>query len=141
MKAQIRPSIPQWTMLTWQSQAVQYDWKGEPGLSYFAGDLPETDKIVHCLLFRNEKGHLVGILNYYDWDSGWEKPGNFNIFIHRLYKGQGIGTMLFKEANRRWGPLNLAQQRWSEEGARWMEHLIETGVVLQMPSGEARIEA
>jgi hypothetical protein len=54
-----------------------------------------------------------------------ERKGNINVFIHRHYKGQGIGTALVLEADRLWGPISVGQQKFTPEGAAWVNHLLE----------------
>src|ERR1700722_12827312 len=55
------------TMLSWESQAPQYPASGPPGISYFRGEVSDT-LFVNCLLYRDENGELVGILNHYPTD-------------------------------------------------------------------------
>lgn len=115
-------SIPQSLMFSWASQVQQYPWRGPEGISYFAGVMPNGT--VHCLLYRERRGHVVGILNYYDKDfPPFEKAGNVNIFIHKNFKRRGIGTALWKEAQRRW-PVTLVGQRYSPEGAEFARALL-----------------
>lgn len=118
----MRATIPQALMLTWDSQVCQYPWKGEPGVSYFAGI--EGDAVIHCLLYREDRGFVVGILNYYDQDfPPFETKGNVNLFIHRKYKRHGIGTALWNEAVRRWD-VTLETQRFSPEGLAFAQALL-----------------
>jgi GNAT superfamily N-acetyltransferase len=119
-------SIPSYALYTWDSQACQYPTFGEPGISYFAGvtDLGTVD----CLLYRNERGVVVGILNYYDFDSPWEVRGNVNVWVRRNAQGRGIGTALIEEAHRRW-TIDLDQQRFTPEGAAFAERLRERGTL------------
>lgn len=117
-------TIPTESLYSWGSQVCQYDYKGEPGIRYEEGPIP-SGRIVHCLLYRNEKGHVRGILNYFDEqfaDSEWEKPGNVNIWVHPRCQGQGIGTALWREAQRRWG-VTLEGQRMTPAGAAFANHL------------------
>lgn len=117
---EFKPTIPQDQLYSWGSQVCQYPYKGEPGISYQEGPIPSG--IVHCLLYRNEKGHVRGILNYFDFLTEWEKPGNVNIWVHPRHQGEGIGTALWNEAVRRWG-VTLSGQRFTEAGAKFAEAL------------------
>jgi GNAT superfamily N-acetyltransferase len=95
-------------LYSWESQVRQYPYQGEPGIEYHAGVIKAG--IVHCLLYRNDKGHIRGILNYFDFESEWQKPGDVNIWVRRGSQGQGIGRALWLEAKRRWG-VSLEAQR------------------------------
>ena len=121
-----RATIPSTLVLTWQSQVVQYPALGPEGISYFAGVTPLGT--VDCLLYRNEGGAVVGILNHYGFDSVWEKTGNVNVFVRRNCQRQGIATALIMEADRRW-PINLDQQHFTPEGAAFAERLRADGVL------------
>jgi ribosomal protein S18 acetylase RimI-like enzyme len=128
------PTIPTEQLFSWESQVCQYPYRGEPGISYFPG--PTSEGLVHCLLYRNEKGHVRGILNYYDFRSAttmpgtgeevWEEPGNVNIWVHPKHQGRGIGTALWHEAVRRWG-VTLEGQRFTAAGALFAQKLAVEG--------------
>jgi GNAT superfamily N-acetyltransferase len=122
-------SIPDHLHFSWESQATQYPRDGEPGIGYFAG---ETDYgIVHCLLYRNKRGALVGILNYYDGylkPNVWETAGNVNVWVRLDYQRRGIGTALVAEAKQRWD-INLDQQRFTASGAAFAEKLRSDGTL------------
>jgi len=123
------PSIPPDLHFSWESQVVQYPRKGRPGVGYFAG---ETDAgIVHCLLYRDVKGDVVGILNYYDGylkPNVWETAGNVNIWIRPDRQRRGIGTRLIRAAMERW-PINLDQQRFTPNGAAFARRLRADGIL------------
>lgn len=106
--------------LSWDSQVRQYPVRGEPGIGYFAGDVSHAHPgkpPIHCLLYRDENGYVVGILNYYEVDyPPWEEAGNVNVFVKRQNRRQGIGTRLVDEAKHRWG-ISHRGQRYSAEGA------------------------
>lgn len=118
MKFQV--SIPNESLFSWQSQVCQYPYVGEPGITYMEG--PTQEGIVDCLLYRNDKGHIVGILNHFPWDGHWEKRGNCNIWVHRKWQRQGIGRALWEEAVRRWG-CKLEGQRFTTAGAAFANAL------------------
>jgi GNAT superfamily N-acetyltransferase len=118
--------IPQDWLFSWESQARQYPAFGEPGISYFAG---ETEVgTVDCLLFRDDRGVVVGILNHYGFDSAWEQKGNVNVWVRRNRQGRGIGTALINEAKTRW-KINLDQQRFTPSGAKFAEKLRADGTL------------
>lgn len=110
-------------------QAKQYPKDGPPGISYFKGVVDESTW-VDCLLYRDDSGKLIGILNHYpfalvdpDDPRIKEKRGNFNIFIDPKHKGKGIGTKLVDEAVSRYN-VDLRRQRYSEEGANFINNYI-----------------
>jgi GNAT superfamily N-acetyltransferase len=106
------------------TQRKQYPKKGEPGLSYFRGEFPNEPNIwVDCLLWRDEKGKLVGILNHYPMDMTLEKKGNVNLFIDPKAKRQGIASALLSEAIKRYN-VDLRQQRYSAEGAAFVNEFV-----------------
>ena len=115
-------TIPDWAMLSWESQANQYPPFGEPGVSYFKGDLP-SGNYVDCLLWRDQGGILRGILNHYPFKSKWEEIGNINVWVQPGHRRQGIATALMEEAMNRW-PIDMRQQRYSAEGAALVERLM-----------------
>lgn len=125
-----KATIPPEQLYSWESQVCQYPYKGEPGVSYMEGPIG-GGRIVHCLLFRNERGHVRGILNYFDdqfIDGEWQKPGDVNIWIHPKSHGQGIGTALWKEAVRRWNVRLETQDKMTPAGAKFAEALMREGI-------------
>jgi GNAT superfamily N-acetyltransferase len=95
--------VPEERMFTWESQVTQYPETGPPGISYFRGQV--TDEVfVDCLLYRDETGELVGILNHYPTAlPPYERQGGRNIWVHPDRRRQGIGTALILEAQIRFG--------------------------------------
>lgn len=137
------PSIPPGAatsgVFSWDNQAAQYDEDGPPGVGYFRGEVEEMeakghpDFYVDCLLYRGADGTLLGILNHYPMTDPVNRPplevaGNVNIWVHPDHYGQGIGTALFIEAQERWGPINLDQQRYTTPGANFAEALVRKGL-------------
>lgn len=99
----------------WAQQVKQYPAKGTAGISYFKGEL-DSDRHVDCLLYRDAKGKLVGVLNHYPFDMPpYEFKGNVNVMVSPKHQGAGIGKALLKDAMKRWG-VNLSQQNWTPSG-------------------------
>jgi uncharacterized protein YndB with AHSA1/START domain/GNAT superfamily N-acetyltransferase len=95
-------SVLESTMLTWESQVGQYPLTGPPGISYFRGEVSDT-LFVNCLLYRDETGELVGILNHYPTDMPpYQHEGSQNVWVHPDRRRQGIGSDLITEASLRW---------------------------------------
>jgi len=108
-----------------KGQASQFDKKGPPGFSYFkgTGNGLQPGQWVDCLLWRDEKGILKGIVYHYPQDLPLEKKGNVNIFISPDSKRKGIASTLLSEAIKRYN-VDLRQQRYSEEGARFVNQFV-----------------
>ncbi|GAA1961668.1 GNAT family N-acetyltransferase [Amycolatopsis minnesotensis] len=108
---------------SWPSQAGQYPADGPCGVSYFRGDV-SPGSYVDCLLYRDKKGVVVGILNRYPKDfPPYEKAGNINIFVRPDMLRQGIATMLLREALTRWH-VNFEQQQCTPSGAAFLDAFI-----------------
>jgi len=108
-------------MLPWETQVVQYPESGPPGLSYFPGRTPLG--VIDCLLWRNEAGEVVGILNHYPFRTPeGQEPGSFNLWVKPGWQRRGIGTQLGSEAERRW-TIDMDKQNFTAEGVaigrRW----------------------
>lgn len=111
-------------ILPWESQVHQYPETGDPGISYFRGDLTDG-RWVDCLLWRDREGLLRGILNHYPVDvPPWERAGNFNIYVDPRFYRQGIGTELVTEADLRWS-LDFEQQDYTPNGAKLVAKYLE----------------
>ena len=112
-----------------RSQAKQYPDDGPPGISYFKGVVDDSTW-VDCLLYRDDSGKVIGILNHYpfalvdpDDPRIVERRGNINIFIDPKHQGKGIATKLVDEAVSRYN-VDLRRQRYSEEGANFINRYI-----------------
>lgn len=126
---------------TWASQATQYSAYGAPGLNYeqhavnakgkevALGD-PGAITIIDCLLMRDYRGHLIGILNHYtvNGENQLEKTGNVNIWVTPRCQRRGIATMLWREARQRWD-VDWQQQRYTVSGLKWLKGLLEGGAL------------
>ena len=130
-KLHLDVSIPQILFLigtySWEHQAKQYAKEGPPGISYFKGVLPRFEgKHIDCLLFRDENGELLGILNHYPFHfAESEAPGDFNVWVHPDYWRQGIGKKLLDEGYRRYN-LNWNQQTYTPAGAALVRSYLKT---------------
>ncbi len=112
------------TTLSWESQSTQYAPTGKPGIHLEQHTVGNT--VIDCLLFRNEDGELVGILNHYNENNHWQKPGSCNLWVHPDHQRQGIASALLRDAWHRW-QLSYEHQNWSEEGNAWIGGLVERG--------------
>lgn len=114
--------------MTWESQVRQHPKVGRPGITYstpeidiaYGSELPDGRRAifsthVDVLLFRNGKGHVVGILYHYPFDCDLEAKGNVNIFVRPDRRRRGIGSRLLREADARFD-LNLDQQKYTTGG-------------------------
>ncbi|HLX88791.1 MAG TPA: hypothetical protein VKR22_10110 [Acidimicrobiales bacterium] len=120
-------------------QVPQYPRTGPPGISHYVGKVNVGDVIgerqgrmgrivmfhVDNLLYRNRKGALIGILQFFGEGAPMdlEKPGNLNVWVHPRRLRRGIATALVLEATRRWGPLPWDQQLYTPEGRALIEAL------------------
>jgi GNAT superfamily N-acetyltransferase len=122
----VKATVPDEQMYTWESQVAQYPQTGPPGISYFRGTLSD-DLYVDCLLARDETGHLVGILNHYPADfPPLEREGDENIWVHPSRRRQGIGSALLLEARFRWGlRSNVGEPKLTETGVQFVSGLHE----------------
>lgn len=133
----IKPSISRMSY-DWRSQYLQFDRVGEPGLSYEHHELPQLVRgVVHrnpvdCLLYRNRRGKLIGILYHYPeggiMENGYvlEKPGAINILVKPECQRQGIATKLADEAARRW-VIDVTVQEHTPEGAAFANAWLKEG--------------
>lgn len=100
------------------SQAVQFPEKGEPGVSYSketAGGGTQVD----CLLWRDDNGTLRGILYHYPQGTPWEDPGSVNLIVDDSYRKRGIATTLMDEAVKRF-KVNLKKQTYTDDGYKFI---------------------
>lgn len=130
-------TIPADKPYSFESQARQYPKVGPPGLDYFAGEV-EIARLQHpsgayvpiretvdCLLYRNSRGAVIGILNHYPVDMPpYEQAGNVNIYVHPRRRRRGVGSTLLREARRRWG-FDATQQSYTEAGLALIRHVLE----------------
>lgn len=83
--------------------------------------MPEGVPPVDCLLWRDDRGALAGVLtyfavSYYEKDGTLlDEAGNFTVLVRSDARRQGIATKLVAEADRRW-KLNFDQQLYTPSG-------------------------
>lgn len=119
----IVPTVTDRAFLTWESQVSQYPEHGPPGISYMRGQLTPTHH-VDCLLYRDEEGTLLGILNHYPADlPPAQREGSVNIWVHPAHRRSGIGRALVLEAVERWEVRRFAQN-FTKSGAELFEDTV-----------------
>jgi len=119
----IVPTVTDQTFLSWESQASQYPGHGPPGISYMRGQLTPTYH-VDCLLYRDEAGMLLGILNHYPADLPPAQPkGSVNVWVHPAHRRSGVGRALILEAFERWEVRRYAQA-FTKSGAELFEDTV-----------------
>lgn len=116
-------------VVSWESQAGQHDYRGQPGIHLErrslgmpgAGDFIQID----CLLYRDKRGLLVGILNHHSHDGNnpAEREGDITMWVDPHHQRQGIGTALLLDAMHRWR-IDLARQRYTIEGLWFVNGLL-----------------
>jgi GNAT superfamily N-acetyltransferase len=115
--------VPAERMFSWESQVAQYPRTGPPGISYFRGNLTD-ETYVDCLLYRDETGKLVGILNHYPTDfPPYERQGDRNVWVHPGRRQQGIGTALMLEALIRFGTGPDGDPKMTDAGLQFIKGL------------------
>jgi len=116
----------------WEDQASQYAPVGPPGITLvsqtvaFGGSTLTT--IIDCLLYRNEDGLLLGILNHFTEGNPFQKPGSCNLWVKPGHQRQGIASALLREAWHRWH-LKYEDQDWTTHGDAWLQGLVERGKI------------
>lgn len=117
-------------MFDWESQAKQYARQGEPGIHLEKHNVrtANTLSVVDCLLSRDKQGHLVGILNHYNEDNPWERPGAMNVWVEPSHRRQGIATDLLRQANELWHLTN-EHLSYTPDGDAWIQGLVDKGKI------------
>ncbi|GEM_PF-5193614 len=119
----IVPTVSDQTFLSWESQASQYPQQGPPGITYLRGQASPT-YYVDCLLYRDEDGGLLGILNHYPIEiPKYQREGSVNIWVHPAHRRSGVGRALIAEAVERW-EIRRHGQDLTESGAELVEDTI-----------------
>lgn len=116
-------------MSSWDSQAKPYPTTGPPGIGYFRINRQGSRWGVECLLFRNDAGELVGILNYYPVGLlNFVRAGEVNVVVHPEWRRQGVARRLSLEAIRRWD-VDPDEQRFTQSGKALHARLRQQGLV------------
>jgi ribosomal protein S18 acetylase RimI-like enzyme len=119
---------------SWESQARQYAYRDAPGISlerHHLGEWPHWTQI-DCLLYRDEEGLLVAILNHYvDSNNPEERAGNCNLWVKPSHQRRGIGTALLRDAMQRWD-IDFEQQRFTSQGLLFFDALCQRGYVKKL---------
>jgi ribosomal protein S18 acetylase RimI-like enzyme len=125
---------------SWASQARQYAECGAPGVT-LEQHMVDTEtgnevfdvpaelagpgvSVVDCLLYRDELGSLVAILNHYDGKIPMEAADAVNLWVRPDRQREGIGKMMTREAMKRWPGVRLENQRYTRIGVCLLESLI-----------------
>lgn len=112
---EIEPTIPH-IAYSWESQARQFPKQGRPGLTFEVNDAGDGH-LVECWIWRGSKGQVQGIAYHYLTDSGWEKPGNVNLYVDPRRRRRGIGLRLLAAVDAHVGGVEWDQQDFTPEGA------------------------
>jgi ribosomal protein S18 acetylase RimI-like enzyme len=135
MKIQLIPPA-----FSWESQARQYAESGAPGLTLeqhmvevktgievfgAAAELAGPGvSVINCLLFRDEDGSLVAILNHYDGKNPLEAADAVTLWVRPDRQREGIGKMMTREAMQRWPGVRLENQRYTRMGMHLLKSLV-----------------
>ena len=116
-------------VFSWPNQAKQYPLHGPPGITSirttFDADHEFAGAEVWTLVYRNRKGRVVGILNYYPQDLlPYERRGNVNLQVDPRRHRRGIGSALVRAAHERGWELDPYQQKYTVAGRALAEHLL-----------------
>lgn len=124
----------------WPSQVRQYAYRDAPGIGFerhstaeMGAQLGDVIAVIDCVLYRDENGLLVGILNHYDGNNPMEAKDNVNLWVAPDHQRQGIGTALLREAFIRWPEIDLEQQRYTRQGVLFIDGLLKKGHIRTVP--------
>jgi hypothetical protein len=84
----------------------------------------EGVSVINCLLFRDEDGSLVAILNHYDGKNPLEAADAVNLWVRPDRQREGIGKMMTREAMQRWPGVRLENQRYTRMGMHLLKSLV-----------------
>ena len=114
----------------WESQVWQYPVTGEPGITVQSEEITLWGQrtVVDSVLYRDSSGALTGILNHFNENNIWQKPGSCNLWIKPGCQRMGIASALLREAWHRWD-LKYEDQDWTAAGDAWFKSLIELGKI------------
>lgn len=121
---------------TWESQAVQYPATGEPGITvetYALGTGEHASK-VDCLLYRDDDGQLIGILNRYYENNPHQAPDTGNLWVKPDCHHNGVATALLRKAAELYPEKAqgwVDNQTFTHAGVAWIESLVRKGIINQ----------
>jgi GNAT superfamily N-acetyltransferase len=110
----------------WGHEACQYAHYGTPGIHLETHAFMQS--VVDCLLYRDEAGLLIGILNHYNENNPYEGPGAMNVWVKPENQRQGIATELLRRANELW-TLSNEHLKYTPDGDAWIESLVQQGKI------------
>jgi len=100
---------------TWKIIIKGYAERGYPGISYLKTEF-ESGACLESLLFRDQKGMLLGIMDYFSSDGiPNEVKGNVNVVVHPDFQNKGIGSSLWVAGMKKW-QIDLNQQLYTPLG-------------------------
>lgn len=113
------PSYNDW----WIKVLRRFSEHGQPGITYST-----TNRLFivvsETLIYRNDVGELVGLLEHFLIDLADETKGNINIMVSPQDMGKGIGLCLLNEAYTRMN-LNLEQQKYTPLGYKLLRSFLK----------------
>lgn len=123
----------------WDSQAIQYAATGKPGVHLETHTIGNGDSEteVDCLLYRDDDGQLIGILNHYNENNKLQKPDTGNLWVKPNCQHSGVATELLRAAANQW-PDKVTEwfenQTFTTAGIAWIQSLVDKGVLNQEKS-------
>lgn len=103
---------------SFSEEVSSYPKKGPAGVNV------TKDSKRNTLLYRDESGAIIGVLHVYHKSTSQSPKGDISIRVDPQQRGKGIASTLLVEADKRWN-VNLSQQRWTDEGAQFIERMRE----------------
>jgi GNAT superfamily N-acetyltransferase len=84
----------------------------------------EMELPVEILLWRNDRGALIGFAQYFPLGGWTSAPGNCDLSLRPSERGRGHGMQLLEEADRLWS-LDFTIQMYTENGRRLVEKYLQ----------------
>lgn len=106
-------ALPRWSWLR-----GQYPEVGIPGLS--AGE--------DHVLWRNGSGRVVGVLEI-------RLRRRFMVVVDPRYRRRGVATRLLREALGRWPEIDLKRERYTPNGAAWIQAFVRPSAAKEERNG------
>lgn len=122
--AGMQATVDEARVLSWASQAVQYDPVGPPGIRASTAPLPRGTP-VNRLLYRGSDGRLLGILNHYPVDvPPLERADSINVWVHPEHRGRGIAREMVLAALQRGWAIDVEHLRLTGSGLALTRSLV-----------------